>query len=461
MRTFEFTNRLRITLLVGIAIGLICLGLTWFSASDDGFHSRFWSNVLHNSAFFTMISALAAFFLAASVTAWAGWYTVFKRVWESMGLFLLFGLIMMGLIGLSVYMGWNELYHWNDATSVENDQILDGKKGFLNKGWYFFGTLVIVGAWYFFATRFRALSLQEEREGNGNDFQLHRRLRFFAAAYLPVFGFTMCAMVWLWIMSVDAHWYSTLFAWYTGASAFVSMICLTILILNYLRNRGYYQNVTTEHMHDLGKLLFAFSIFWTYLWFSQYMLIWYANVGEETGYFHTRINEYPILFYGNLIINFLVPFFVLMRNDTKRKMGSLTFVAAIVLLGHWVDYFQMIKPGVAHTAHEIAVQEAGGHHGAETKQLGAHDHGHDAHGHDKGSHDHGNDSHGHDAHGHDGHGHGHGSFNVGFSIPGFLEIGTFLGYLSLFLFFVFTSLSRSSLTSEHDPFIEESLHHHV
>ncbi len=461
MRTFEFTNRLRITLLAGIILGFLCLALTWFSGTDDAYHTRFWSNLLHNSAFFTMIAALATFFLAASITAWAGWYTVFKRVWESMGLFLIVGFCLMAFLGLSTYLGWNHLYHWNDPASVEIDTILQGKAGFLNKGWYFFGTLVIVGAWVFFALRFRSLSVSEEEQGADDDFKVHRKTRVYAAAFLPVFGFSMCAMVWLWIMSVDAHWYSTLFAWYTGASAFVSMICLTILILQYLRGKGYYENVTTEHMHDLGKLLFAFSIFWTYLWFSQYMLIWYANVGEETGYFYTRINDYPVLFYGNLIINFILPFFILMRNDTKRKMGSLGFVAVIVLFGHWVDYFQMIKPGVDHTAHEVSMLHEGGHD-AHTKHIGHddHDHGsHDtAHAHDDYGHD-AHSDHGHDAHGD--HGHGHGGFKMGTTIPGFLEVGTFIGFLSLFLFFVFSALGRASLTSAHDPYIEESVHHHV
>ena len=149
--------------------------------------------------------------------------------------------------------------------------------------------------------------------------------------FLPLAGFGSAFVVWQWIMSVDAHWYSTMFAWYTGASWFVSMIALTILLLLFLQSMGYYKNVSVEHYHDLGKFLFAFSIFWTYVWFSQYMLIWYANVGEETIYFRERVDNYPALFYLNLLINFIAPFFILMRNDTKRKMGSLGFAAGLVL----------------------------------------------------------------------------------------------------------------------------------
>ncbi len=154
-------------------------------------------------------------------------------------------------------------------------------------------------------------------------------------------------------MSVDAHWYSTLFGWYAGASWFVAMIALTIMIISYMKGKGYFAEVSNEHLHDLGKLLFAFSIFWTYLWFSQYMLIWYGNVGEETGYYKLRKDDYGILFYGNILINFLLPFFVLMRNDNKRKYGTLLLTSGAVFFGHWWDYFLMIKPGVIHTAHEV------------------------------------------------------------------------------------------------------------
>ena len=230
-------------------------------------------------------------------------------------------------------------------------------------------------------------------------------------------------------MSIDAHWYSTLFAWYSTASAFVSMIALTILLIIFLKSNGYYKEVNENHLHDLGKFLFAISVFWTYLWFSQFMLIWYANIGEETIYFKERYNNYPALFFGNLIINFLVPFFVLMRNDTKRKYGSLSFVAIVVLLGHWIDYFLMIKPGAL-----INASHSQGH---------AEDHGGDA------------------AHA-VGHGAEHVSnFVAGFSMPGLLEIGTFIGFLGLFMYVSLIVLSKSALVPKNDPYLEESMHHHV
>ena len=278
-------------------------------------------------------------------------------------------------------------------------------------------------------------------------------------------------MIWQWVMSIDSHWYSTMFAWYATASWFVSCLALTILLLIYMKSRGYMEYITGEHLHDLGKYLFAFSIFWTYLWFSQYMLIWYANVGEETIYFRTRVDQYPVLFYVNIVINFLLPFFVLMRNSTKRKYGTLIFVCVLVLFGHWWDFFQMMRPGILHTAHEVHASHEGGHGAHDTKDVSGHGHddhaghGHDAaHGDDHGDAGHGG-GHGDEAHGHDDHGgHGHGDhshFVSGFTLPGFLDLGTMLGFLAFFLWFVMGRMASTSLEPANDPFLEESMHHHT
>lgn len=452
---YDLTGRTRTVLISGIVLGLLCLVLTWLG--DDGHHTRFWSNFLHNSVFFTGIALMAGFFMSASITAWAGWYVAFKRVWESMSLFLMVGIVLMGIMGVATYLRLHGLYHWNfeGVTEVghENyDELIAGKSSFLNSAWYLIGTLFFLGLTTFLVSRIRSLSLAEEANGDSEEFKYHYGVRKYAAIFLPVAGFGSAAMIWQWIMSVDAHWYSTMFAWYTGASWFVSMVALTILIIIFLKSRGLFQTVSTEHLHDLGKFLFAFSIFWTYVWFSQYMLIWYANVGEETIYFRERVDNYPVLFYLNILINFIAPFFILMRNDTKRKIGTLTFTAGLVLFGHWLDFFLMLKPGITHSAHLLS-----GH---------GHGHGdHDDHGH--GAVDHGHEA-GHDA----AHGAGHGAedvlhgsvestFELGTNFPGFLELGTFIGFLSLFFLFVLGSISRANLQSSADPYMEESLHHHT
>ncbi len=397
-------------------IGVISLVITYIG--DDHAHTRFWSNVLHNSVFFTGVALMALFLIAAKITAWSGWHTLFKRVWEAYSLFLIVGFVLIMIISIGIYGGWHHLYHWADTASVESDTILTGKSSFLNKGWYTFGGLIIMGIWILLTTRIRALSVDEDTNGD-TSFTHAKKLRIWGAAALPIIGFSSAAMIWLWVMSVDAHWYSTLFAWYASVSLMVTMIALTTITLITLKIKGYFPLVTIEHLHDLGKYMFAFSIFWTYMWFSQFMLIWYANIPEETIYYHTRLNEYPVLFYLNIGLNFALPFLILLRNDTKRKYGTLLFVSCLLVLSHWLDFFLMLKPGIIHTAHELA------------------------------------------AHASEGAGQHTGGFTPGFTLPGFLEIGTFIGFLGLFFFFVFNRLEKASLLPRRDPYLMESVSHHT
>ncbi len=433
MDNFKFESRHKSVLLGGIVLGVVCLLLTYFT--DDALHTRFWTNYLHNASFLTGVSLMSMFTLSAFLVAQAGWYTYFKRVWEAMSQFMIVGLVLMIPVVLGVYFGWHHLYHWADASEVAKDEILQHKSSFINPMWYTIASVGVVFLWWFLANRFRALSIKQDNNPSINNGE-HRKQITIAAAFLPIAGFTSALVIWQWIMSIDAHWYSTLFAWYAAVSWFVTALCITVLLLIFLKGRGYYPKINTSHLHDLGKYVFAFSVFWTYLWFDQFMLIWYANVGEETVYFQTRRDEFPLLFFGNLIINFLLPFFILMRNDTKRKVGSMAFVCIVLIFGHWLDYFLMIKPGAMHTAHAAMGH---GHHGAEH----AADHGHGA-----------AEAIGHAAE--------HGSAMLaGFHYPGLLDLGTFIGFLSLFLFVTLTHLARVPLVAKNDPYAEESVHHHI
>ncbi|HEX5112939.1 MAG TPA: hypothetical protein VFV79_08835 [Saprospiraceae bacterium] len=413
MNQFIFDKRQRTLFGAMMIIGLISMIITWMG--DDAYHTRFWSNLLHNSVFFTGIALMALFMLSASITAWAGWYTVIKRVWEAYSLFMIVGIVLMLIIAFGIWGGWHHLYHWADLKAVAENEVLKGKSSFLNRGWYTYGTIIFVGIWIWIALRIRSLSIDQDKNGDVN-FTQAKKMRIWGAAALPIIGFCSAAILWLWVMSVDAHWYSTLYAWYASASLMVAMLALTVITLIALKIRGYFPLVNIEHLHDLGIYMFAFSIFWVYLWFDQFMLIWYANVPEETVYFHTRLTQYPVLFYLNVVLNFVLPFLVLMRNDTKRKYGTLMFISCVLVLSHWLDFFLMLKPGILETAQHLAAGAGEAHHNG---------------------------------------------FVTGFTIPGFQEIGTFIGFLGMFFYFVFGRMAKASLVPTRDPYLLESVTHHT
>jgi hypothetical protein len=488
MKQFTLEARQRNVLFGLMALGAICLVLSYFDdPAPNSHHLRFWTNLLHNATFFTGIAFTATFAIAATITIYAGWHTAFKRIWEAMSLYLPIGLAGIAIVGVTGMMNIHHIYHWMDTSNpeVQTDKILQGKAAFLNVGFYI-AALGFGLVWWFFATKFRALSIaQDSSNSSGEDYPWYERMKVWGAAFLPIAGFTSAAAIWLWMMSIDPHWYSTMYAWYTTASWWVSAVAITILFILYLKSKGYMQEVTTEHLHDLGKFLFAFSIFWTYLWFSQYMLIWYANIGEETIYYRQRMGEFPVLFYGNLIMNFVLPFLILVRNDTKRKWGSLGFAAALVLFGHWWDFFQMIKIGpykevlkhnAEHGAHSAAGHgtEGAAHAPAATEHAatGAHD----AVEHGANAATHATEQAGNilkaatsetpamDALAATNNAeffHYTPDMTVGYGIPGLLEIGIFLGFGALFTWFVFTRLEKANLVPTNDPYLEETLNHHT
>jgi len=170
-----------------------------------------------------------------------------------------------------------------------------------------------------------------------------------AALFIVLFSLTvMSSIPWLWLMSIDAHWYSTMYSWYTFASTFVSGIALIALFVIFLKNNDYLEYVNNEHLHDLGKFMFAFSVFWTYLWFSQFMLIWYANIPEETIYFQPRAHGiYKGIFWLMFIINFIAPLLILMTRSAKRNYGTVALMAVLIIFGHWLDFYQMVFPAVS------------------------------------------------------------------------------------------------------------------
>ncbi len=351
---FEIPARLKNTGFALIGVGVLTLLIGVFALlmgahATDYDKTRFWATLLHDSVFFCFITGVSIFIQAAVTLAQGAWITSFRRVPEAIGAnFWIFGIIGLIVTFSIVFLykdshGQNPIYPW---ITPGNDKILLGKQPFLNIPMFVGFSIATVALWAYFGKKFRAMSIAQESAPK-NDTKIYWKVFRLSGVFLIVYGLSqMSTIPWLWVMSIQAHWFSTLFSWYSFASSFVSGMSLIMLWVLYLKNQGNLELVTKEHMHDLGKFMFAFSIFWTYLWFAQYMLIWYANIPDETVYFKLRQQgPYSVIFYANFICNFIMPFLILMSRPSKRNYFTVSFVAMLIIFGHWMDFFQMIMPG--------------------------------------------------------------------------------------------------------------------
>lgn len=254
--------------------------------------------------------------------------------------------------------------------------------------------MIYFSTYFFFYRGFRKRSLQEDLEGGT---KIHFKNFTKAALFLVLFGYFSSTSSWHWIMSVDPHWFSTLFGWYVFGGMWCTAMTTIMLVVLYLKKKGHLQQVNDSHIHDIGKWIFATSFLWSYLFFSQMMLYWYANIPEEVIYYVIRINEYPVIFWGMFLINFIIPMLILMSADAKRHAGILMFVCIAIIIGHWTDVYMMITPGTM------------GEHGS----------------------------------------------------IGFLEIGLFLMFAGAFTFVVLRTLTKAPLMPKNHPYLDESKHHHI
>jgi len=352
---FEMPSKTRTWSLGLIAIGAVALIIGFVTkglSSDAHEKALFWSTLMYNSIFFTLICNASMFFICATTLAMGGWQMTFRRVPEAISTMVkIFGPVTLLILFYIVLIDKNhEIFHWL-SDDAKTDPILKGKLGFLNPTFFAIWTILAIGLWILLGMRMRKLS-SEADEGvmdseKGKSYIWRNTVT--ASMFIVWFALTVASTVpWLWLMSIDAHWYSTMYSWYTFASSFVSGLALITLWVIYLKNKGYLEFTNEEHLQDLGKFMFAFSIFWCYLWFAQYMLIWYGNISEETVYFKHRVQgPYKGIFFLNIIINFICPLLILMKRSAKRNYTLMTFMAVLIVFGHWIDFFQMVMGSVS------------------------------------------------------------------------------------------------------------------
>ena len=316
-----------------------------------------WAAFYVSAFFFFMISLGVLAFYAIQRASQAGWSPVLFRVMEGITAYILPGGIIVLVILFLSSLHLNHLFIWMDPEVVAHDKLIAGKTGYLNTPFFLARAIFFLGGWSLYRFFSRKFSLAQD---NASDISNHKKNFRISAAFLVFYIVTESIMSWDWIMSVDPHWFSTLFGWYVFASMFVSGITAIALITIYLKSNGYLEFVNDSHIHDLGKFMFGISIFWTYLWFSQFMLIWYSNIPEEVTYFISRIEDYNLPFFGMLVMNFIFPLLILMNSDYKRINYFIVMAGIVIILGHYMDVFNMIMPSAVGDKWFIGVPEIGG-----------------------------------------------------------------------------------------------------
>lgn len=366
---------------------------------------RLFTTLWMNNVFFAGLGIIGLFFIAIQYAAQAGWSAGVLRIPMAMSNWIpIAGVLMLVLWFVSSHdiFHWTHDYLYKDGATF--DPIINKKAPFFfwpgSPGgfpiFYIFRMILFFGMWYWFFIMIRKNMLAEDLDPSTAYWYKNRVV---STVFLIFFGVSSSIAAWDWVMSIDTHWFSTMFGWYVFASWWVTGLAAITLIAAHLKSAGYLKVVNANHLHDLGKFCFAFSIFWTYIWFGQFLLIYYANIPEETVYFIERLTTSPYnwIFYTNLILNFVLPFLLLMTRDAKRQVSMLKVVCPIIIVGHWFDFYNMITPGV--------MQLEGG--------------------------------------------------------LGFLEIGVALIFLAVFLLIFLSSLAKYPLIGKNHPMLQESLHHHI
>lgn len=369
------------------------------------------SSLLMAGLFILMLACGASFFIAVHRLGNAGWQTAIKRVPEAMAAWLPYGGIILLIIGvIAVFM--KAPYDWMYIAEGA-DEIIDSKRGFLNEPFWLIRAAIFFGGWTFIMHRMRKLSVDADNMSDAGGLDNWNKMLPYAAGFVVFFGLSYVMFFSVdWIKSLEPHWFSTMFGVYWFAGTMATTMAVMGLIVNYLRSLGYMRYVSDSHVHDIYKYAFGFSVFWGYIWVSQFLLIWYANIPEETIYFAKRAffgaeNAWGLdqasmyLGYGNffwttVFLCFLVPFLGLMTRNAKRFASIFKVIAILMIIGHWMDVAQMVFPGA-----------------------------------------------------------------VGYysDVPWLMAIGFTLLLGGAFAFVMFTALSKANLVPKRHPYLDESIHH--
>ncbi len=384
---FELSARAKTIFSILMFVGLISFVVGILTSAE-----RTWHAYLTSYFYFVSLGMGGLFFAAIQHATNAGWSVTVRRMAEGMAYFIPLGALFGGVL----LFGANDLYSWLDLEYVKKDPILLGKQAYLNQGFFIIRLVAFFAIWIYFAKVLVGRSLKQDETG---DESLTKKNLATSVVFLLLFSITYSLFSVDTLMSLEPHWFSTIFGVYTFAGMFQSSMAFMILIALYLVKKGVVKNlINDEHIHDLGKFLKAFTVFWAYIAFSQFILIWYANLPEETiFYYHRSHGAWAAISLSLIVFKFVVPFIALLPRWAKRTPGHLAAVCVLVLIMQYVDLYWLVYPNYSDEAAHFS----------------------------------------------------------------FVEIGTFMGFLGLFLFSTMRFLSKNKVIPVKDPRLQEALDHHV
>ncbi|MEZ5105321.1 MAG: hypothetical protein R2757_12555 [Draconibacterium sp.] len=369
-------------ILIGIGVISFALGFI-FDAK------RTWANYLLNNYYFLSLAIGAAFFGAIQYITQSGWSAAFKRIPEAMVAYI----PVAGVLFLILYFGMHSVFEWTHEDVVQHDHLLQHKSPYLNVPFFFARVIVFFGVWTLMSKLLRKLSLKEDELGGMEYFE---KSEFYSKIFIFIIAFTFSLFAVDMLMSLEPHWFSTLFAGKSFIAAFLHSSSIITLIVIILARNGKMDILNSSHLHDFTRYIFMTSIVWGYFNFAEFMLIWYGNIPEETVWFvHRWEGTFKILFFANIILNWFIPFMVLMPRKSSRSKQIIVPVIIVLIIGQYAELYYIIWPAT-----------------------------------------------------------------VGSAKFGLLEIGTFLGFVGLFTLVVSTYLTKARLVPKNHPYLQESLSHH-
>lgn len=407
---FQISAKAKRNIFITMGVGLIAFIIGIVLDDSQQLQTRIFSNFLIDGFFFMALGLGALFFLALQYATETGWYVMIKRVIEGVASYVVVGAGVLFVLFLVLTMtggGYTEIdghhyghiYQWMDSAFTSHDgaqfdEMISNKAPFLTNTFFWIVTIVYLAVYVLFYRGFRRRSLQEDIEGGTSiHFTNYKR----GALFLVLFGYFSSTSSWHWLMSIDAHWFSTLYGWYVFGGMWCTAMTTIMLVILYLKNKGLLTQVSDHHIHDVGKWIFATSFLWSYLFFSQFMLYWYADIPEEVIYYDFRFEHYKTLYWGMFMVNFIGPMLFLMSREAKRNVNTLMVICILIIIGHWADVYMLVTPG----------------------SMGE------------------------------------------FGKIGLVEVGLFLVFAGSFILVVLTTISKAPLMPKNHPYLEESLHHEI